>query len=129
VCQIRGVRWMGDDNHLVFRHKLLDGNGSVKRGVVVVKQPGLFSPKFGETSSHVFTQSPQNVAIESGIHSLVCWDLSFALPQLLYKWLHQSEIFWILPRTMCLCFYGQQCIDFPILRLGVCNNYVLACLR
>jgi hypothetical protein len=25
----------------------------------MVKQPGLFSPKFEATSSHVFTQSPQ----------------------------------------------------------------------
>jgi hypothetical protein len=30
----------------------------------MMKQPGLFSPKFGATSSHVFTQSPQNVAGE-----------------------------------------------------------------
>jgi hypothetical protein len=49
-----------DDNHFVFRQKLLGEDGSVRRCVVMVKQPGLFSPKFGETSSHVFTQSPQN---------------------------------------------------------------------
>jgi hypothetical protein len=48
---------VGDDNHFVFRQKLLDEDGSVRRGVVMVKQPGLFSPKFGATSSHVFTQS------------------------------------------------------------------------
>jgi hypothetical protein len=34
-------------------------DGSVRRGVVMVKQPGLFLPKFGATSSHVSTQSPQ----------------------------------------------------------------------
>jgi hypothetical protein len=49
------VRWVGDDNHFVFRQKLLGEDGSVSRGVVMVKQPGLFSPKFGATSSHVFT--------------------------------------------------------------------------
>jgi hypothetical protein len=51
---------VGDDSHFVFRQKLLDEYGSVRRGVVVVKQPGLFLPKLGGTSSHVFTQSPQN---------------------------------------------------------------------
>jgi len=49
----------------------------VKRGVVMVKQPGLFSPKFGATSLFIFTQSPQNVALEPGIHSLVCKDRFF----------------------------------------------------
>jgi hypothetical protein len=29
----------------------------------MVKQPGLFSPEFGVTFWHVFTQWPQNVAI------------------------------------------------------------------
>ena len=43
-------------------------------GVVMVKQPGLFSPKFEATSSRVFTQLPQNFTVEPGIHSLACWD-------------------------------------------------------
>jgi len=68
---------MGDDNHFVFRQELLGEDGSVRRGVVMVKQPDLFSPKFGATSSHVFTQSPQNVAVEPGIHSSACWDKLF----------------------------------------------------
>jgi hypothetical protein len=67
---------VGDDSHLVFRQKMLGEDGSVRRGVVIVKQPGLFSPKFGVTSSHVFTQSPQKVAVEPEIHSLTCWDTS-----------------------------------------------------
>jgi hypothetical protein len=62
---------VGDDSRFVFRQKLLDEEG-VRRGVVMVKQPGLFSPKFGSMSSHVFTQSPQNVALETGIHILAC---------------------------------------------------------
>jgi hypothetical protein len=39
----------------------------VRRGVVIVKEPGLFLPKFGATSSHVFTQSPQNFTVEPGV--------------------------------------------------------------
>jgi hypothetical protein len=63
---------VGDDSHYVFRQKLLGEDGSVIRGVVMVKQSGLFSPKLGATSSHIFTQSPLNFAVELGIHSLVC---------------------------------------------------------
>jgi hypothetical protein len=55
---------------------------------------------FGATSSHVFTQSPQNFAVECGIYNLACWDRCFALPQLPYRWRHQSEIFWIPPRNI-----------------------------
>jgi hypothetical protein len=69
-CQIREVGWVGDDSYLGFRQKLLGEDGSVRRGVVIVKQRDLFSPKFGATSSHVFTQSPQTFAVEPGIHSL-----------------------------------------------------------
>jgi hypothetical protein len=78
--QNQKVWWVGDDSHLVFRQKLLSKDGSVRRGVVVMKQPGLFSPKFGVTSSHVFTQSSRNIAVEPGIHGLACWDRCFALP-------------------------------------------------
>jgi hypothetical protein len=70
----------GDDRHFVFRQNLLGEDGSLRRGVVMVKQPGLFLPKFGATSSHVFTQSPRNFAVELGIHSLAWWDWGFALP-------------------------------------------------
>jgi hypothetical protein len=83
----------GNDSHFLFPQKLLGEDGCVRRGVVMVKQPGLFSPKFGAMSSHVFTQSPQNLLLVPGIHSLACWDRCFALPQLLYRWRHQSGIF------------------------------------
>jgi len=68
---------VGDDSHFVFRQKLLDEDRSVRQGIVMVKQPGLFSPKFGAKSSYVFTQSPQNIAVEPGIHSLTCCDKFF----------------------------------------------------
>jgi hypothetical protein len=44
----------GDDSHFACRQKLLGEDGSVRRGVVMVKQPVMFSPKFGATSSCVF---------------------------------------------------------------------------
>ena len=68
---------MGDDGHFVFRQKLLGEYVSVRRSVVIVKRPGLFSPKFGAMSSHVFVQSLQNFAVEPGIHSSACWDIFF----------------------------------------------------
>jgi hypothetical protein len=46
----------GDDIRFVFRQKILGEDGSVRRGFVMVKQPGLFSPNFGATFSHVFTR-------------------------------------------------------------------------
>ena len=67
----------GDNSNFVFRQKLVGEDGSVRQGVVMVKQPGLFSPKMGAMSSYVFTQSPQNFAVEPGIHSLACWDKFF----------------------------------------------------
>ena len=102
-CQIRGVRWVGDNSNFVFRHELVGDDGSVRRGVVMVKQPGLFSPKLGTMSSQVFTQSLQNFAVEPGIHSLACWKKFFVHNPLLYKWRHQSGIFWIAPRIGQIC--------------------------
>jgi len=68
---------VGDDSHFVFRQKLLGEDGNVRWGVVIVKQPHLFSLKFGAMSSHVFMQLLQNVAAEPRIHSLLCWDKFF----------------------------------------------------
>ena len=48
---------MGDNSNFVFRQKLVGEDGSARRGVVMVKQPGLFSPKLGATSSHFFSRS------------------------------------------------------------------------
>ena len=68
---------MGYNSNFVFRQKLVGEDGSVRRCVVMVKQPGLFSPKLGTMSSHFFTQSPLNFAVEPGIHSLAYWDIFF----------------------------------------------------
>jgi hypothetical protein len=92
----------GGGQLFVFSQKPLCEDESVRRGVVMVKQPGLSSPKFGATSSYVSMRSLQNVAVEPGIHSLACWDKFFVLPQLLYRWHHHSGIFWIIPRDFTL---------------------------
>jgi hypothetical protein len=91
-------RW-GDVSRYVFHQKVLGEDWGVRRGVVMLKQPGLFSPEFWATSLHFFTLPPQNVAVEPEIHSLAYWERCFALPQLMYIWWHQSGIFWIPPRT------------------------------
>jgi hypothetical protein len=49
---MRGVRWVGDESHLVFGQKLLGEDGIVRWGIDMVKQPGLFSPKFGAVFAH-----------------------------------------------------------------------------
>jgi hypothetical protein len=114
---------VGADRHFVFRQKMLGEGGSVRWGVVMVKQSGLFSPKFGATSSHVFMQSPQNFAVEPGVHSLACWDRCFALPQLLYRWRYQSGIFCIPPRISAACI-ERILVKFDI---GYCMVIVEKC--
>ena len=76
---------MGDNSNFVFHQKLVGEDGSVRRCAVMVKQPGLFSPKMGTMSSHFFTQSPQNFAVETGIHSLAFWDKFFLQIPLMSK--------------------------------------------
>ena len=49
----------GDNSNFVFHQKRVGEDGSVRWGIVMKKQPGLFSPKLGAMSSHFFTQSPQ----------------------------------------------------------------------
>ena len=81
----RGSMVGGDNSNFVFRQKLVGEDGSVRWGIVMVKQPGLFLPKLGEMSSHFFTQSPQNFAVEPGIHSLACWNKFFVHNPLVVK--------------------------------------------
>ena len=75
----------------------------MRPGVVMVKQPDVFSPKLGSMSSHFFTQSKQNFAVEPVIHSSVCWDTFFLHNPLDVKEsddhaleiaLHLSDLFW-----------------------------------
>ena len=76
---------MGDNSNFVFHQKLVGEDRSVRWGVVMVRQPGLFLPKLGAMYSHVFTQLPQNFAVEPGIHSLACWDKFFVHKPLAVK--------------------------------------------
>ena len=94
---------MGDNSNFVFRQKLVGEDGSVRRCVVIVKQPGLFSPKMGTMSSHFSRQSPQNFVVEPGIHSLACWykffmhkplDVKESNDHALAIAFHLSGLFW-----------------------------------
>jgi hypothetical protein len=40
------------------------------------------------------------IAVEPVLHSLASWKRCFALPQLLYRRLHQTGLFWVPPRTL-----------------------------
>jgi hypothetical protein len=86
---------MEDDSHFLFRQKLLGEDGSVRRGTIMVKPSGVFSPKFGATSSHVFTQSPYIVAVETGIHSFAYLDpvLRAATTDMIYIYLFNRSWF------------------------------------
>jgi hypothetical protein len=46
----------------------------VRMRVVVTQQPVLLPPKFRVKSSHIFTQSQQNVTVVCGIGCLACQD-------------------------------------------------------
>lgn len=102
-----------DDSHFVLRQKLLGEDVIVKRDVVMMKQPGVFSPKFGATSSHVFTHSPRNVALEPGIDSLACWDSFFLRNPLDVKVMAMLILFFT-----CLAFFGIG--DLGLLHWDVC---------
>jgi hypothetical protein len=67
----------GDDRHVVFGQKFSAEKGSVRRHVVVMQQSVLLSPKFGDKSSHIFMQSPQNVTVVCGIDCLAYQDEFF----------------------------------------------------
>jgi hypothetical protein len=54
---------VGDNNLFVLLQKLVGENGILRRGIVMVKLPGLFSPKFVAICPQFFTHWPQNVAV------------------------------------------------------------------
>jgi hypothetical protein len=96
----------------------------------MVKQPDLYSPKFGATSSHIFTQSPQNFAVEPGIQRLAfgtgasryrncCIDSGTSLEYLGYTLLHHSG-WWIVfemvgKQNICpFLIYLQIMYELPV---------------
>jgi hypothetical protein len=97
-CQIRGVRRVWDDSHFLYRQKPLDEDGSVRRGVAMVKQPGLFSPKFARF--HAVAAKCRTITRNSQFGLLG----PVLRAQLLYGWRHQSGIFWIPPRNFLYNF-------------------------
>jgi hypothetical protein len=89
-----------DDSHFVFRQKLLDEDGSVRRGRCHGEAPSSVLAKVRGDVFERFHAVAAKVAVEPVIHSLACWDRCFGLPQLLHRWLHQSGIFWIPPSNI-----------------------------
>jgi hypothetical protein len=53
----RKVGWE-EDSHVIFGQKFPGKKGNVRHCIVVMQQPVLLSPKLGERSFHLFTQSP-----------------------------------------------------------------------
>jgi hypothetical protein len=49
----------------------------VRRCVVVMQQPVVLSPKFGKKSSHIYTQSLQNITVVGGTDCLACQEEYF----------------------------------------------------
>jgi hypothetical protein len=67
----------GGRKSLYFGQKLPGVKGSVRRCIVVMQQPVLFSPKFEVKSLHIFTQSPENVTVVCEVYCLACQDELF----------------------------------------------------
>jgi hypothetical protein len=61
---------VGDDSHFVFRQKLLGERRRCETGRCHGEAARSVLTKVWATFSHVYTQSPQNVAVEPGINSL-----------------------------------------------------------
>jgi hypothetical protein len=73
----RRVGRVGIESNFLSGQEFSGENGSVRRCVVVMKQPVFLSPKFAAKSSHNFTQSPLNVTVVCGIECLVFQDVFF----------------------------------------------------
>jgi hypothetical protein len=88
ISIVSNVGWVADDSYVVLGKRFHGEKGSVRRWVVVMQLPVLLPPKFGAKSSHIFTQSPQNV------HSRMR-NWLFGLPgRILYEqfhWCQRSE--------------------------------------
>jgi len=94
---------VGDNSNFVFRQTLVGEDGSVRRVFVIMKQPGLFSPKLGAMFSHFFTQSLQYIVVEPGIHSWSVGTNSLCTIPLMSK-----TVMIVLLRLLftCLSFFG-----------------------
>jgi hypothetical protein len=68
----RKVGWVGDNSHVAFG-QIFPG----EKGVVVIQQQVLLSPKFRAKYSHICTQSPYNVTVVRRIDLLACQDKFF----------------------------------------------------
>jgi hypothetical protein len=57
---------MGNDNHIVVRHKLCGFHGHVD-GHVDMMEPAVVAPKFRSFMSHIFSQASQNATVKSTV--------------------------------------------------------------
>jgi len=67
---------MGDNSNFVFRQELVGEDGSVRRGVIMVKQPGVLD-KFGGDVFTLFHAVSAKLCSRTRIHSSACWGKFF----------------------------------------------------
>jgi hypothetical protein len=76
----------------------------------VRRRHGKLSPNFGAKSSHIFTQSPQNVTVVCGIDCLACQDEFFVdnPPYVKGKYEHALDF----ALQLCRLFSVSESLDF-----------------
>jgi hypothetical protein len=76
IWETEKIGWVGDDSHVATVE-----NSLLKMKCEMVRcrdaTASFSSPKFGAKSSHIFTQSPQNVKVVCGIDCLACHNEFF----------------------------------------------------
>jgi hypothetical protein len=124
----RKIRWVGDDSHVAFGKKTFPAEKeSVRRCVVVLQQLVMLSPKFGEKSSHIFTQSPQIVTVVCRIGCMAWQDEEFFVIESLVPWCQRKllEVSWLCsasvsPFSVSVSFPYKTHSFFPE---RLCNHY------
>ena len=76
----------------------------MRRGIVMVKQPGLFLPKFVAMSSHVFMRSLQNIAVDPRIH--IVWPVGTNSLCTIPMTSKKVMIMFLTLLFTCLAFFG-----------------------
>jgi hypothetical protein len=111
--QIRRVRRVGDHSHVFSGQKSLHRQNSVRRRIVMVKQPVLVPPSFRKFSADLLPQTLQNLQVVMLVHRLV-WRYIFLVNSALtvkkksptYSWYSVTES----------CFFTRFRCSFPELR-------------
>jgi hypothetical protein len=93
-----------------FGKKVRGENRSVRRCIVFVQQPDVLSPKVEAKSSHIFTQSPQNITVVCRIHCLACQDEFFVSIPLMSKKIINTRLTLFFT---CMSFSVWASLNFP----------------